>query len=69
MTETFQTRSEAIECEACASAIQRSLGKMAGVQKVAVDVLGKAVRVEYHPAQVSESDLRERLIQAGFPAA
>ena len=68
MTETFQTRSSAIECDACANSIQRSLGKLAGVQQVLVDVENKNIRVDYDPAQVKESEISKRLALIGFPA-
>ena len=68
MTETFQTHSAAIECDACANSIQRALGKLAGVQQVTVDVESKTIRVEYNPAQVKENEITERLALIGFPA-
>lgn len=57
-----------IECEGCANSIQRTLGKLEGVQSVEVDIEGKNVTVQYATAQTSETAIRERLEQAGFPA-
>lgn len=66
MTEVFQAHSSAIECEGCAHSIQRSLSKMAGVQKVSIDVQSKRVTADYDPDLTNGAALRERLTQAGF---
>jgi copper chaperone CopZ len=67
MTTTLNVTCPDIECEGCAGAIHRSVEAVQGVQGVKVDVQGKRVAVEYDPAQVSDSQLRERLNRAGFP--
>ncbi len=67
MTDTLELRSAAIHCDGCAASIQRSLGKLAGVQSATVDVERKTVRVVFDPAQATESGIRERLAAAGFP--
>ena len=69
MTETLNTSSAAIECDACANSIQRALGRLAGVRQVAVDVESKTIGVEYDPAQVKESEIQERLALIGFPVS
>jgi copper chaperone len=58
----------AIHCDGCASSIKRSLGRMAGVQAVEVDVADKRVDVQFDAAQTSEQAIQERLEMAGFPA-
>lgn len=65
---TMTLTAPAIHCEGCANSIKRSLGKLAGVQRVDVDIHSKNVTVQYEDAQVTESAIRERLEQAGFPA-
>jgi copper chaperone CopZ len=64
----LQVHSPAIECEGCANAIRRSLGKLEGVINVVVDVANKNVSVEYRPEEAKEGAIRERLAEAGFPA-
>lgn len=68
MTATVQARCPAIHCEGCANAIQRSLGKLEGVQSVNVDITGKTVRIQYEDTQTSAAALYARLEAAGFPA-
>ena len=55
-----------IECDACAGAITRSLGKLAGVTGVVVDVDSKAVEVHYRESEVAVDKIRGRLAGAGF---
>lgn len=57
-----------IECEGCAGAITRSLGKAPGVQEVSVDVDAKQVSIEYGAEQVGLRALLARLAGAGFPS-
>ena len=67
MTASFTTHCPAIECEGCANAIRRSLGKLPGIESVEVEVEPKNVTVQYDSAQLTEAALRLRLEQAGFP--
>lgn len=66
MTATFEAHCPTIECDGCAGSIRRSLGKLPGVQSVAVDVDAKDVLVQFDPAQTGPAALRERLTLAGF---
>jgi copper chaperone CopZ len=56
-----------IECDGCANAIKKSVGGMAGVNAVNVDVPAKTVRVE-HDESPSEDQILATLDRAGFPA-
>jgi Cd2+/Zn2+-exporting ATPase len=67
MPAALSVRCPDIECEGCASAIQRSLGAVPGVLDVTVGVQEKQVDVRYDATQVSDTELRERLRRAGFP--
>lgn len=64
---TYQAHAPAIHCEGCANAIKRSLGKLEGIQSVAVDVDAKTVTAQYDDARLHEPQIRERLEQSGFP--
>jgi copper chaperone len=67
--ETLNLHCPDIQCDGCANAIKRALGKLDGVQNVDVDLESKHVRVQYQKPQADEAAIRERLDQAGFPAA
>ena len=58
-----------IKCGGCAETIQETLGGMAGVSDVQVDVDQKRVALDLDPSQASEDTVRQRLAEAGFPAA
>ena len=68
MSATLTAHCPAIECEGCANAIRRSLGKLSGIESIEVEVEKKNVTVQYDAGQVNEAALRQRLEQAGFPA-
>lgn len=55
-----------IVCGGCANGIKNALGKVAGINKVEVDVNAKVVTVE-HDAQVSREKVADVLEDAGFP--
>ncbi len=57
-----------IQCDGCAGAIRRSLGKLPGVVSVDVRVADKRVDVDYDPAVTSVAAIRDRLGAAGYPA-
>jgi len=57
--------SPAIHCDGCAAAIERSLGKLAGVQRVSVQ--DRSVTVTFDEKVTSANAIGERLDRAGFP--
>ena len=57
-----------IECGGCAVAIQKALGKIAGVSETAVDIDTKRVTVS-HNTDVTRETLTAALGRAGFPVA
>lgn len=65
--ETAIYNAPAIHCEGCASSIERSLGKLPGVERVEVDIGARCVRVQYDAARVDDAAIRARLEMAGFP--
>ena len=67
MSATLQVHAPAIHCEGCANSIKRSLGKLAGVESVDVDIEKKHITAVYDEAQMNADALRERLTLAGFP--
>lgn len=68
MTTQWTGRSGEIECEGCANSIKRTLGKLAGVESVAVTVDSKTIAVSYDSSVTNEEAIKARLEGAGFPA-
>lgn len=59
----------AISCQHCQHTIESTLGALAGVQTVHVDIATKRVDVQFDPAQVDEAKLVATLDEEGFPVA
>jgi copper chaperone len=58
-----------ISCEHCERAITEALTPIAGVQRVAVDIPGKQVQVEYDQGRVSLDRMKEILEEEDYPVA
>jgi copper chaperone CopZ len=58
-------KSADIHCDACANSIQNTVGKLDGVEHLAVDVAAQAVTVYFDPP-VTEDQIRETMDDAGF---
>ncbi len=56
-----------IECQGCASAIKKSVGTVAGVSDVLVDVDAKRVTVSYDEATPADA-IKAAVEKAGFSA-
>lgn len=69
MTATYEAHCPTIECDACAAAIKRTVGRLAGVEHITVEVAAKNVLVQFDSTQTSVAALRERLTKAGFEPA
>ena len=66
MSATFQAHCPTIECDGCATSIQRTLGNLTGVEKVMVMIDAKNVLVQFDPTKIGPATMRERLRLAGF---
>lgn len=53
-------------CAACANKIERRLNKLDGIEQAAVNFALESVLVEYHPDQVSISDMKEAIKKIGY---
>lgn len=53
-------------CSACSSGIERAVGKLNGVQKVEVSLMGKSMRVEFDEATVDEDAIFDCVISLGY---
>ena len=56
-----------IECDGCAQAIKRALGKTPGIADVQVDINAKHVTASFD-APATEKTVLDALDKAGFPA-
>ncbi len=64
MTTTFIAPD--IECAGCAASIQKALGRLPGIESVAVDVPTTAVTVQA-AGEISRAQIAEALTDIGFP--
>jgi copper chaperone len=58
-----------ISCEHCARTVTSALTPLAGVERVAVDIPGKRVTVDYDPAKVDVARMSEALAEEDYPVA
>lgn len=58
-----------IHCEACVSAIRKSLSALDGIEEVAADLAAGQVRVRYDEARTGPAAIRDRVEKAGFDVA
>jgi copper chaperone CopZ len=56
-----------ISCEHCEHAITEALTPIAGVQRVAVDIEGKEVAVDYDDSAVDLDQLKDVLQEEDYP--
>jgi copper chaperone CopZ len=64
--ETLTVIAPDIECGGCASAIEKALSRLAGVEKVVVEIAEKRITIT-HAATLAEAEIRETLERIGFP--
>jgi copper chaperone CopZ len=58
-------KSADIHCDACASSIRNTVGKLEGVESVDVDVAAQTVEVTF-AEPTNEHQIRETMANAGF---
>jgi len=58
-----------MSCGHCVKAIEGSVGELAGVDKVAVDLQAGEVTVEYNEDQVSLDQIKEKIDDQGYDVA
>lgn len=64
--ETTILKAPDIECDGCANAIKKALGKLSGISGIEVNIETKLVTVQHEPI-VSNELLLKTLDKAGFP--
>jgi len=57
-----------ISCNGCETTIKGALGKLGGISTVQPSAVTKKVLVEFDPASIDETKIRDALKAAGYPA-
>ena len=57
---------EGMSCQHCVMSVEKAVGALNGVKKVAVDLKAKQVRVEYDPRQVSLEKIKATIDDQGY---
>ena len=57
---------EGMTCQHCDQTVSETVGKMAGVQKVDVDLDRKEVTIEFDEAQTKLNEVSAQIVEAGF---
>jgi copper chaperone len=55
-----------MSCNHCVNAVESSVGKLAGVQTVKVDLKEGNVDVEFNPSEVSLNKIKETIDDQGY---
>ena len=55
-----------MSCSHCENSIKKAVGGLKGVYEVRVDLAGKKVTVDYDPAQVNITAVREAIEDQGY---
>ncbi len=58
-----------MSCSACAAAVEKSVGKTAGVRSVNVSLLTNSMTVDYDPEKTEESGILKAVERAGYGAS
>lgn len=66
--QTTTLKVSGMSCVACANRIEKSLGKLEGVENAAVNFAAEKVTVSYDPAKVAASGIVEKIEALGFSA-
>lgn len=59
---------QGMHCAACSASIERSVGKLSGVNEISVNLLTNSAHVSYDPKQIKLNEIIERIERAGFQA-
>lgn len=57
---------EGMSCSHCEYSVKKSVGALAGVDSVAVDLIGKKVTVEYDAKRVNLNKIKETIEDQGY---
>ncbi|MBT3510327.1 MAG: heavy-metal-associated domain-containing protein [Nitrospina sp.] len=57
---------EGMTCQHCVQTVSETVGKMAGIQKVEVNLEQKLVNVEFEESLSTIDDISAQIVEAGF---
>ena len=57
---------EGMTCQHCVQTVSETVGKMTGVQKVAVNLVQKEVTIEFDESQTKLDEVSTQIVEAGF---
>ena len=57
---------EGMTCQHCVQTVSEAVGKMAGIQKVEVNLEQKLVNVEFEESLSTIDDISAQIVEAGF---
>jgi copper chaperone len=64
--ENITLKVEGMSCEHCVKAVEGSVGALAGVESVKVDLKAGTVQVGFNPEQVSLEKIKETIDDQGY---
>ena len=56
-------------CSACSSRVEKCVSKLEGIENVSVNLLTNSMQVEYNDAVLSESQIIDAVVKAGYGAS
>lgn len=59
---------EGMTCASCVQSIEKSVGKLKGINKVAVNLATERMNVSYDSAMINENDIEKAVADAGYKA-
>lgn len=59
---------EGMTCAACAKSIERTVGKLSGVESVSVNLATEKANIKYNPAELRLSEIKQAIAKAGYKA-
>lgn len=67
--ETQRMQVGGMDCASCAAKIETALERLAGVVEVSVSAATERLTVSYNPQQVTEADIKNRVVSLGYTVA
>jgi copper chaperone len=67
--ETIKLTAPDISCDHCKHTIETTVGALAGVRSVDVEVEPKLVTVEFDPAQIDRAGIEAAMEEEGYPVS
>ena len=56
-------------CSACSSRVEKCVAKLPGIQEVTVNLLTNSMQVQYDESQLSQRQIIDAVVKAGYGAA